>query len=304
MAENSSIAWTDHTWNAWRGCTKVSPACANCYAEALSLRYGHGEYKRGVPRIRLSEENWKKPYRWNKKHLVCDKCGQSESAQNRSLDPICGNCGGTMHRARVFTLSLGDWLDDEVPIHWLADMLQVIYENQNLDWLLLTKRPQNFFSRLRDACSHSIHHRSRQESLWLPWLEAWTERGVPPGNVRIGITVEDQPRFDERIEHFVNIPAKSRFLSIEPMLSGINLSLEGTIRGKFKPLYMMVDQIIVGGESGSAHKERQLDLHAAADIYAQCKQWGVKFFMKQDSGPRPGMRGRIPDDLWVQEFPV
>lgn len=208
-----------------------------------------------------------------------------------------------MHRARVFTLSLGDWLDDEVPIEWLADMMKVIKETPNLDWLLLTKRPENWRTRIHQAAEFCDGHVCTVYEDTGSWLASWLNGNARPG-IRIGITVEDQIRFDERIHHVIQIPANSRFLSIEPMLGDINLSLEGTMRGKFKPLYMMIDQVIVGGESGSAHKERQLDLHAAAKIQAQCNRWGVKFFMKQDSGPLPGMRGRIPDDLWVQEFPV
>lgn len=307
MAENSSIAWTDDTWNPWRGCTKVSPACANCYAEVLSLRYGMPPYQKGIPRKRLSEDNWKKPYKWNKKPLICDRCGNAESNLHRGVEPICGNCGGSMHRRRVFSLSLGDWLDDEVDIQWLADMLKVIHETPNLDWLLLTKRPENWSKRIDAVCklwacdgSYMVTPEARAyHEMLCPWRSGF----FAPRNVRIGITAENQTQWDLRLPHFLNIPARSRFVSIEPMLSGIEMNLEGTVAGKFKPAYMMIDQIIVGGESGSDHKNRMLNLEAVASIYAQCRQWGVKYFMKQDSGPLPGMRGRIPDALWVQEFP-
>lgn len=305
----TNIAWADFTFNGWRGCTKVSPACANCYAEALSIRYGLGEYKKGVPRIRTSEANWKKPYKWNKSLWQCDGCGEW-----RYLDPILTDSSGNalnttpclkckrleslhLRRPRVFSLSLGDWLDDEVPIEWLADMLKVVWETPNLDWLLLTKRPENWKSRIDQACDNLMNREIDHKPLF-DWA-----LGTPLKNVRIGITAENQKQWDLRSPHFFNIPSSSRFVSIEPMLSDIDLSLEGTVAGKFKPAYMMIDQIIVGGESGSDHKNRMLDLKAAASIYAQCRQWGVKFFMKQDSGPRAGMRGRIPDELWVQEFP-
>jgi len=59
--------------------------------------------------------------------------------------------------------------------------------------------------------------------------------------------------------------------------------------------------IIVGGESGIGH--RPMSIEWAQDIFNQCEEYGIPFFMKQDSGPKPGMRGRIPDDLWIQEFP-
>lgn len=67
MAENSNIEWTDHTFNPWIGCTKVSPACDNCYAEAMNNRFGGGNWGPKAPRKRTSEANWKKPLQWNRR---------------------------------------------------------------------------------------------------------------------------------------------------------------------------------------------------------------------------------------------
>ncbi|MBR1232054.1 DUF5131 family protein [Bradyrhizobium sp. AUGA SZCCT0182] len=67
MAENSKIEWTDHTFNPWIGCTKVSPACDNCYAEAMMyLRYGRATWGPGEDRQRTSAANWQLPRRWNR----------------------------------------------------------------------------------------------------------------------------------------------------------------------------------------------------------------------------------------------
>lgn len=68
MAENSAIEWCDHTFNAWAGCTKVSPACDNCYAEAETARYKYVGWGPREPRRLTSEANWKKPLAWNKRH--------------------------------------------------------------------------------------------------------------------------------------------------------------------------------------------------------------------------------------------
>jgi protein gp37 len=281
MGDKTNIAWCDKTWNPWTGCRQISPACKECYAKALVERFG-GDFSK---RIRTSEANWKKPYQWNRK-------AEMEIAPH----PDYAN-----HRPRVFSLSLGDWLDDEVNIEWLADMLRVIYDTPNLDWLLLTKRPENWRERVTEA--YHFAGERRDDAGFMAWLSNWIGKHDVPSNVRIGITAENQKAYDERLIPFLSIPAYSRFISMEPLLENIDMNLEGVVAGKFQPVYMQVDQIIVGGESGPAHKERQLDLKAVANIYTQCRRWNVKFFMKQDSGPRPGMRGRIPDKLWVQEFP-
>jgi len=67
MAENSAIEWTDHTFNPWIGCTKVSPACDKCYAaEMMDNRYGRAKWGAGEPRVRTAASNWKIPRKWNK----------------------------------------------------------------------------------------------------------------------------------------------------------------------------------------------------------------------------------------------
>jgi protein gp37 len=120
MAENSKIEWTDHTFNPWIGCTKVSPACDNCYAEAMmDKRYGRARWGAGQPRVRTSASNWRHPYRWN---------------NTAPLDKP---------RPFVFCASLADVFDNEVPDEWRRDLFYMIRETPNLVWLLLTKRIGN-----------------------------------------------------------------------------------------------------------------------------------------------------------------
>lgn len=123
MAENSKIEWTDHTWNPWIGCTKVSPACDGCYAEAMmDLRYGRVQW--GAPgkgvgtRSRTSVSNWRKPFAWDR---VAKASGTS---------PF------------VFCASLADIFDNQVPAEWREDAFEVMRQTPNLTYLLLTKRPQ------------------------------------------------------------------------------------------------------------------------------------------------------------------
>lgn len=224
MAENSKIEWCHHTMNFWIGCTKVGPPCDHCYAENMSNRYGwvtwgpHGERKR------TSVANWKKPYQWAKAARACTT------------------------RRRVFSLSLGDWLDNQVPQEWRLDMAKVIEATPELDWLLLTKRIQNF-KRLA------------------PWQK-------PPANVWLGITCGSQPEYDRDYPMLAAIDARVRFISYEPAL--------GPLRPKSSPA---PDWIICGGESGSG--ARYMEPEWAERVKQDCAALGIAFFMKQMTGKKP-----------------
>jgi protein gp37 len=274
--ENSKIEWTHHTFNPWIGCAKVSPGCAHCYAETLmDTRYGRVKWGKGQPRSRTSAANWRKPRQWNK------------AAE------------GAKERPRVFCASLADWLDDEVPIQWLAELMDLIRETPNLDWLLLTKRPQNF-DRLADAMIHA-----EQDTRY--WLAEWSG-GEAPHNVWVGTTVEDQQRVDERIPHLVGIPAVVRFLSCEPLLEEIDLS--GVFGGPYVglpgdvvvPYYNFgIDWVIVGGESGPG--ARPIKQEWVLKIRDLCDKAQVAFFFKQWGGLRPAENGRLLEGLIFDGIP-
>lgn len=120
MAKNSKIEWTDHTFNPWIGCTKVSPACDNCYAEALmDSRYGRVRWGAGEDRSRTAPSTWVQPRKWNKQALA-------------SGLPVF-----------VFCASLADVFDNEVDERWRADLFDLIGSTPALTWLLLTKRIGN-----------------------------------------------------------------------------------------------------------------------------------------------------------------
>jgi protein gp37 len=295
MAENSKIQWTDHTFNPWIGCTKVSPGCAHCYAEELmDTRYGKVKWGKGQKRQRTSAANWKLPLKWNR-------------------------LAAFTNRPRVFCASLADWLDDEVPIEWLADLLKLIHDTPNLDWLLLTKRPENWADRLELVdvlTAKTLNGTGWPERLW-----HWRYDGTPLDNAWIGTTVENQEYADKRIPELLNIPAKVRFLSVEPMLGPVNLmgvrdpKTRSTRSGYLSTaicasdsggLYERppLDWIICGGESGK--DARLMEIEWAHSLRNQCKAAGVAFFMKQLGGTRD-KRGDIeqfPKELQVREFPI
>jgi protein gp37 len=120
MAEVTSIEWCDHTFNPWMGCTQISPACDNCYAEAaMGQRYGKVQWGSGQPRRRTAPQNWRKPLTWNRKAIEA------------GIRPF------------VFSASLADVFDNEVDAQWRADLFDLIAQTPRLVWLLLTKRIGN-----------------------------------------------------------------------------------------------------------------------------------------------------------------
>lgn len=119
MGERTEISWSDATFNPFIGCSKVSPACDNCYAERLATRYGWAKWGAGQARRRTSAANWRTPLAWNRK------------------------AAETGHRTRVFCASLADVFDNEVEQAWRDDLWQLLRDTPNLRWMLLTKRIGN-----------------------------------------------------------------------------------------------------------------------------------------------------------------
>lgn len=245
----TTIAWCDFTFNPWIGCQKVSAGCNNCYAETLmATRYGRVEWGQrkadGIEpsvgtRVRTSEANWKLPLRWNRKAVE-----QIELYDEGML---------TLHpeRPRVFCASLADWLDNQVPGSWREDLSFLIDATPYLDWLLLTKRIENFDK-----------------------LAPWHDDDIP-SNVWLGITAEDQDAYDKRWPILARIPARVRFVSYEPALGPLSI-----LDHKEKP-----EWLICGGESGKGY--RDMKTRWATAIGIECEEFAVAFFFKQMAGLKP-----------------
>jgi protein gp37 len=273
--KNSNIEWTDHTFNPWTGCAKVSPGCANCYAESWAKR--SGIVKWNGPRRRTSASNWNQPHKWDREACAGPLPGD---------DPL--------RRPRVFCASLADWLDNEVPIEWLADLLALIHQTPNLDWLLLTKRPQNWLPRLEEVTHFAMF--SKAHHALLPFLARWhpahdsaggvTGSPIPPANVWIGTTVEDQTRADERIPHLLRIPARVRFLSCEPLLGHVDLAIGDPKHRTAESYHAEIHWVIAGGESGPG--ARPMHPEWARSLRDQCAAAGVAFHFKQWGEWEPG----------------
>ncbi len=270
MGEHTKIEWCDYTFNPWIGCTKVSPGCANCYA---ARQDGHRKWTpegwgKGKPRKRTSTANWQQVERWNKAAV------------------------GFLRRPRVFCASLADWLDDEVPVEWLADLLVLVSATKNLDWLLLTKRPEKFEPRMKAVSELAGHPAQALAMSWSGWGDA-----AP--HVWVGTTVEDQQRADERIPWLLDIPARVRFLSCEPLLGPVRLSwrevdqqLGLILYGHLKTFENSIHWVIAGGESGPG--ARPMHPGWVRGLRDQCQAAGVPFLFKQWGEWCPGHNEKRP----------
>jgi protein gp37 len=269
MSERTSIEWCDSTFNPWIGCTKISPACDHCYAEAL-MDTRHGRVKWGGERSRTSLVNWQLPHRWQ-----------------RAASKFKAEYG---RRRRVFCSSLADVFDNQVPHDWRVDLWALIRDTPDLDWLLLTKRPQNI-----------------GKMLPVFWDEV-------KGHVWLGTTVEDQTRADQNIPHLLQHDAAVRFVSCEPLLGPIDLGTawhgEGALDVEcwgdcgwcskgYPPLHNCqrglghwergrsgLDWVIAGGESGAKARPSHPDWFRS--LRDQCAKGGVPFLLKQWGEWAPG----------------
>src|SRR3990172_1227802 len=117
MGDTTGIAWTDKTWNPWKGCTKISPGCKNCYMYKEQTRYGSD------PSVVTRTKTWRDPYRWNK---------EAEATGERKL---------------VFTCSWSDVFHDAAD-EWRPEFWRVIRETPNLTYQILTKRQERIADNL------------------------------------------------------------------------------------------------------------------------------------------------------------
>jgi len=274
MGKDSAISWTDHTFNPWWGCVEVSPACDQCYARELSAgRFKLDLWGKDKPRKFFTDKHWNEPVRWNKK---AKKLGV---------------------RQRVFCASMADICEERPDLDpWRERLWKLIEATPDLDWMLLTKRPENY-------------HRM------LP--ARWTIGENPmPRNVWLGTTAENQRRADERIPELFTVRAPVYWISAEPLLGPIDFRGHWSREvetGQLSSAFVHgIDWVIVGGESGNA--PRRMDPAWVLDIKKQCKENGAAFHFKQKGrilAAEMGCKNKEgkelsewPEEFQVQEFPT
>lgn len=257
MGKVTKIMWTHHTFNPVWGCIEVDQECTNCYAKTFSHRYGFDVWgpEKTTDRRTFGEKHWNQPLKWNR------EAGEAEEVK------------------RVFCGSMCDIMEDHAVY---KDIRPTVYNltklTDYLNWLMLTKRPENF-------------------TKYLPhdWLK------TPPKNIWYGTSVGYNGS-KHRIEELKKVPANIRFLSCEPLIDNLKLTKQD-LKG--------IHWVIVGGESGAKH--RPCELKWIEDVVNACKDNGVPVFVKQ-MGSNLAKRMNLnhskgeditefPKHLRIQQFP-
>ena len=171
----------------------------------------------------------------------------------------------------IFVNSMSDLFHARVPFNFVDELYEVMDRCPQHTFQILTKRPERML--------HYLMRRQKERCL------------APIANVWHGVSAEDQETFNERVTVLRQVPAAVRFVSAEPLLGKIDADLDA------------IHWLIVGGESGP--NRREMNMYHARSLIAQCRAAGVPIFIKQDSGPRPGMQGRFTDEEWaIKEYPA
>lgn len=310
MGENTHIQWARHTFNPWMGCTKVSPACANCYAEIdtpVRVLRAQGVELWGDQgaRRRTSAANWRQPLKWNR---AAAKAGVRE---------------------RVFCASLADWLEDRkelIPIR--AQLLELAGMTKHLDWMFLSKRIDGWRDRMAEVVEHWKKQPYEAATFLAEDLQGWIDGELWPSNFWIGATVENQEQANRRIPALLEIPAALRFLSCEPLLGHVTIedylprygcgrrchhsNNKADLCGEGGIIeFPAIGWAIIGGESGP--KARPMNTDHLISLRDQCLAAGVPVFIKQMGNrvaekfrcrdPKGGDISEWPAEYRLRQFP-
>ena len=329
MAENSKIAWTTHTFNPWIGCTKVHEGCAHCYAEGMAKRTGKAIWGPSGTRSKTSNEYWSKPMKWardaenaaERPRVFCASMADIfEDWQGPILDHL-GNEICVCHGCGKHVNYLGDCGGSEpkcgrAPRRLVLDDLRrelfgIIDATPNLDWLLLTKRPENVWRMLGRGPFSSRRY----------WPNVW-----------LGTSISNQKTAEEFVSRLVKCGelAPVLFISAEPLLGRIDLTrlangggetydaLRAEVRTNPSHKFRTSDtapikQVIIGVESRGPYlgslgdfKSEAAWIDAAESLVAQCAAAKVACFVKQIpvNGKLSHDPNEWPEDLRVRQFPA
>ena len=307
MGANTKIEWCDFTFNPWRGCQKVAAGCVNCYAESQSKRNPKtlGVWGPDGTRVVASESMWRQPLGWNKvqhcypqipkPRVFC--ASLADVFEDWQGECVCAD--GSAHYTRdgdptkmVTNRQMMGFDSDGYRYTTLDDvrarLFRLIDSTPSLDWLLLTKRPENVRRMLpiktgrRDAIKDGRAN-----------IEAWRRE-----NVWLGTSIACQEDADRNVPELLkcrDLCAKT-VLSIEPLIGPVDLDecwpggMPSPGRGPYVP---GVDWVIVGGESGP--NARPCDISWIRSIVRQCREAEVPVFVKQIGSRPDGLRFRMDD---------
>lgn len=256
---STKIEWTNKTWNPIIGCTKVSTGCDNCYAERMANRLSNIDKTNYYISVLNPLSN---PMTWN---------GECAIIFNQILKPF------KWKKPRmIFVCSMGDLFHESVHFEWILQVWDVMCSNPSHTYQLLTKRPERVIEFLK-----WLGNKAKDDGL--DSIPSQSENPMDyisiPDFIWIGVTAENQEQADKRIPILLQIPAKLRFISCEPLLSDINLELGLSPYKSW--LVDSIDWVIAGPETGQ--KARPMQKEWIENIYKQCKAVNVPFFDKKDT---------------------
>ena len=277
-----STEWTDATWQPITGCSVIGPGCTNCYAMTLAgTRLRHHPSRAGLTRDTKAGPVWTGEVRFNEQWLDL---------------PLRWKLP-----RRIFVCAHGDLFHEAVPDEWIDRVFAVMALAPQHTFQVLTKRAR----RMRDYCRYAASRVTAAAfAYWCQRLRIDNHREYKPAqlkwplpNVWLGVSVEDQPRADERIPLLLDTPAAKRFISAEPLLSGIDLReyLVDWATGWMLTPKPAIDWVIVGGENGPG--ARPMHPAWARSLRDQCQAAGVSFLMKQ-------WGEWIDSDLWFAKLAI
>lgn len=276
MSANTSIEWTETTWNPVRGCSRISPGCENCYAERIAARFSgdvtdDGFARSSAGRVGTSRELPKfagfaeirngKP-RWT---------GRVDLIPDKLTEPLHWR-----KPRRVFVNSMSDLFHENLPLSHIAAIFAVMESTPQHTYQILTKRAKRLREILSDPQFYAGWMRRAGYDIVGPKNYTPRNPGWPLPNVHLGVSVENQKYADERIPELLATPAAVRWVSAEPLLEAVDISAH-SIPALFGP--NKLHWIVVGGESGPG--ARPFDIAWARSIVTQCKAAKVPVFVKQ-----------------------
>jgi protein gp37 len=257
--QKTAISWTQQSWNPTFSCSKVSDGCRFCYAETIALKYKQSEKPWTVPNekenVQIKPHKLKEPYTLKEDSLVF--MNSTSDAHHRVIPDWfraamwCVMLDLPQHQFQVLT-KRADALPD-----WHERFLAAVRSKEFKDFAATPKLDKRVKAALLRA----------EADFPTPWGD----------NIWQGVSVEDA-RVIKRIDHLKACGAKIKFISAEPLLGSWG---DVDLRG--------IDQVLVGGESGTHLKEEQekhrwIQMVWAREILAICLRDGVAYFFKQDSG--------------------
>lgn len=292
----SKIEWTNRTWNPLVGCSKISDGCKNCYAIRMAWRLMHNhkaaaKYAGTVEKTTAGQLNW---------------TGKINMLQSELLKPLKWK-----KPQMIFVNSESDLFHENVPFEFIDAVFRVMNDVDNHIYQVLTKRPARMLE----------FYNWKQEQLGFPWQAK--------KNIWLGVSVENQKAANERIRLLLQVPAAVSFLSCEPLLRPVNLTLSYPIghSGIYTEYHNVlagnrysydlrthgpapkIDWVIAGGESGPNARPMHVDW--ARSLRDQCAGSGTPFFFKQwgewaDGVVRLGKKysGRLLDGNEYNELPT